>query len=120
MIFSYRFPVRNLYKKKGGVVGWKYAQHHPLANIKSLKKIRGIHVMPMTQQPIFNLYFSKSLAYKIGIIKAMYSPLSTQFRIKPNQVPNKEHTRKRISVTVKNEDFSGLNSYFWLNISGSQ
>jgi len=57
MIFSYRFPVRNLYKKTCG----KYAQHFPLANIKSLKKIRGIHVMPMTQQPILNTYFFSPL-----------------------------------------------------------
>lgn len=87
MIFSYRFPVRNLYKKKGG----KYAQHFPLANIKSLKKNnQGIHVMPMTQQPIFNPYFFKSLAYKIGINKTVFT-LSTKFRIKTNKLHTKDH-----------------------------
>lgn len=48
--------------------------------------------MPMTQQPIFNPYFFKSLAYKIGINKTMFSPLSTQYRIKTNKLATKEHT----------------------------
>lgn len=56
--------------------------------------------MPMRQQPIFNPHLFMSLTYQIILFIPLFLSLGSQYMIKTNKLPTKEHTY--ISVTVKN------------------
>lgn len=100
-------------KRRGG---GRYTQLFPLANIKPLKKIRGIHVMPMTQNLFLFHTFFKSLVCRIGINKTGFTFKHT---IYDQNHPPKNTPENAFQLHWKMKT-SQVKSYFCLKLSGKQ
>lgn len=100
-------------KRRGG---GRYAQHFPLANIKPLKKIRGIHVMPMTQN-LFLIHTSFiSLVCRLGINKTGFT---FKYTIYDQNHPPKNTPENAFQLHLKMKT-SQVKSHFCLKHSRNQ